>query len=50
MDKEHEKRLSATRENADRFRAAACRGMTLPPEAEEFVAATGQVWEAEVSR
>lgn len=50
VDKEHEKRLRATRENAERFQAAACQGMTLPPEAEGFVRATGQAWEAEVSR
>lgn len=50
MDKEHEKRLRTARENAERFRAAACRDMSLPPEAEGFVLATGKQWEAEVSR
>jgi hypothetical protein len=50
MDKEYERRLKATRENAERFRAEACRGMTLPPDAEEFVLATGKLWEKDVSR
>jgi hypothetical protein len=49
MDKEHERRLKATRENAERFLAEACRGMTLPPDAEAFVLATGEQWKRELS-
>lgn len=50
MDKEQERRLRVTRENAERFQADACRGMSLPPEAEAFVLWAGKQWERSVSR